>query len=173
MAVALPYMMMAQTAMGTIGALKGGDAAKKQGKIDRAAAYEAGNQHMQNSVEALGDANRKAYEIRRQGKVMESDNVAAMVAAGGSANDAGAIEHLSKIHQANEYDALGAVFEGDQRAADHRKKARAAFYSGDVKYQTGKDLKKASRMEALTTAVGGAKKVYGYYDSKKAPAKEE
>jgi hypothetical protein len=166
-------MMMAQTAMGVAGSLKGGNAAKKQGKLDRAAAYEEGNQHMQNSVEALGDANRKAYEIRRQGKVMESDNVAAMVAAGGSATDAGAIEHLSKIHQVNEYDALGAVFEGDVRAADHRKKARAAFYSGDVAYKKGKDLKKASRMEALTTAVGGAMKVSGYYNDKKAPVKEE
>jgi hypothetical protein len=169
MAAAVPAMMVAQTAMGTLGALKEGSAAYAQGKLDRSAAYEEGNQHLQNSTEALGDANRKAYDIRRQGKIMESDAVAAMVAGGGSASDAGAIEHLSKVHQANEYDALSAVFEGDKRAADHRKAARSAFYSGDVAYQAGKDAKKASYMNALTTAVGGAMKVKGYYDDRAAP----
>lgn len=158
MAAAVPAMMVAQTAMGAYGALQEGKAAYQQGKLDRMSAYNEGRQSLQNAIEAQGAANRQAFDIRHQGKVMESDAVAAMVAAGGSASDSGAIEHLSKIERNVDYEALNAVFEGDVRASEHRKKAQAAFYSGDVAFARGVDARKQSRLNALTTAVGGAAK---------------
>ncbi len=144
MAAVIPFMMNASTVLSTVGALS-------SAQSNKATADYEGRQNQYNAVEAEGDANRQAAEIRRQGNVMESDTVAAMVAAGGSASDAGAIEHLSKIHAANEYDALNAVFQGDVRAREHRMRADAAFKEGD-------NAMRAGYANAVTTAVGGAMK---------------
>lgn len=158
---AAPLLMVGQTVLGSMGQLAGGKAAKKQGKIEQMEAYRQAREHEENAKDEEAAANRQAYEVRRQGKAMEGDAVAAMVAQGGSADDAGAMDTLAGLHQVNEYNALEAIYQGDVRAVGHRKAKSAAIQSGNAAKERGDQAYKDAKWGAVTNLVSGALKLGG------------
>lgn len=148
MADPVSWGMIATTALSAGGSIADGRAQRKD-------AEDMADQYRQKAVEAEGEANRKAHEIRRQGKIMESDTVAAMVASGGMASDAGAQEHLAKLQTSAELGALDAVFQGDVLAKQYRKQAR------ELESQ-GQDAERMGMFKGVTTAIGGAVQLPGF-----------
>jgi hypothetical protein len=90
---------------------------------------------------------RKASEIRRKGRVLESDAKAIMAAGGGVTDDAGAIEQLADIANVTDYNQLAALYEGDTEAEGLRLENR---YN-----------KKITRTKQFATALSGASKAFG------------
>lgn len=138
MAAASAGLMGASTLVGIQGARAEGKAA------EQAADFKAKTQ--------IAGATKKAAEYTREGEMVES-NARAAAAAGGGAFDAGSAERIGKINQQSEYNALAAMYEGEQAASISR-------YEGQLK-------KKAAKTKAISTALSGASQTYSAY---KAPA---
>lgn len=126
----------ASTVIGVKGALAEGKAA------EQAADFKAKTQ--------IAGATKKAAEYTREGKIVESNARAAMAASGG-AFDAGSAERIGKINEQSQYNALAAMYEGEQAAAITK-------YEGEVK-------KKATKMKALSTVLSGGAQMYSSYKS--------
>lgn len=135
MAAAAPYIIMAvSTAMSM-------SAQDEEGEITAA-------QHARAAKASSARGSRESTEVRRQGEIIKSDTVAAMVAGGGVSDDAGAIKHISDIEEAVDFNALAAIYEGETRAKEHR--------------VARKDVKSMTRKRTQATALQGASKAYSY-----------
>lgn len=97
---------------------------------------------------AYARGTREAAEIRRQGDMMQSDAAASMAAGGGVTDDAGAIETMGDIHQVANYNAMTALFEGEERR-------RTDYYEGEAAKWEGRQAKKLSRLSMGATALSG------------------
>lgn len=145
-------------AVSAAGSLTGAEAAGTQSKNVR-------DQHYRRARETLNAAQRKSAEIRRQGKSAVGDSRAAMAAAGGVTDDAGAKEQLDNIEAVSNYNALAALYEGSAGAQQLR-------FAGDVARYSGKMRKKAGIAGAMGGAAQGGAQLYNSFKtpSKAAPA---
>ena len=148
MSSASPYMNMATTLISSQ-AKAGGQRAEGDAAAG-AKEFEAKT--------AMAKGTRKAFEAKREGDIVQSAARAAMAAGGGSASDASAIETLARIKQKAGYNALSALYEGEQAA--------------DISRYEGKIKKIAGRTRALSTTLSGFGKAFkSYKPSTTAPAK--
>ena len=131
-------LQLATTALNTQGILD-------QGKADKASAeFQADSQ--------FAAGTRKAAESRREADIVTSNARAAMAKNGGSAADAGAIETLSKIQQAGEYNAKSDMFEAETAA--------------DITRYEGKLKKQSAKTKAIGTVLSGGSSIYKSYKRK-------
>jgi hypothetical protein len=116
-------MMSMGTGLSAGGQLAGGIQANRSAKF-------SAQQAERNALAELAAGVSEATEQRRQGRAVQSDARAAMAAGGGTTTDPGAIETLGKIGQVSEYNALSALFGGQNRAEALRTAARARRAEG-------------------------------------------
>lgn len=133
MAQAVPALILGSTAL------------DMKAQNDEMKAKAALNERRAKASTATGQ--RKASEIRRKGRVLESDAKAIMAAGGGVTDDAGAIEQLADIANVTDYNQLAALYEGDTEAEGLRLENR---YN-----------KKITRTKQFATALSGASKAFG------------
>jgi hypothetical protein len=133
MAQAVPALILGSTAL------------DMKAQNDEMKAKAALNERRAKASTATGQ--RKASEIRRKGRVLESDAKAIMAAGGGVTDDAGAIEQLADIANVTDYNQLAALYEGDTEAEGLRLENR---YN-----------KKITRTKQLATALSGSSKAFG------------
>lgn len=133
MAAAVPALILGSTAL------------DMKAQNDEMKAKAALNERRAKASTATGQ--RKASEIRRKGRVLESDAKAIMAAGGGVTDDAGAIEQLADIANVTDYNQLAALYEGDTEAEGLRLENR---YN-----------KKITRTKQFATALSGASKAFG------------
>jgi len=86
------------------------------------ASYSA-SQYKQAARAAIATGSRGAYAAGKEGKIVESDARAAMAAGGGDPMDPGMTRLLSRVGRDAQYNALAAMFEGEQRAYGLRTQA--------------------------------------------------
>lgn len=93
------------------------------------------------------EGNRESHEIRRQGRVMQSDAAAAIAGGGGVTDDVAGINVMSDIEQVADYNALNALYEAKSEGRElmHR----------------GHSAQKLGRKRALATLVNTGGKLYG------------
>lgn len=125
-------MQIASTVLGARAANQEGEAAQV------AAEFNAKNQFAQKS--------REAHEEKRKGDILMSNARAAMAAGGGSTMDSGNVYTLSEIGRDANYNALSALYEGEQAAEITR-------YEGRLK-------KRAAKGKAIGTVLSGAGDIY-------------
>ena len=133
MAMAVPALMLGSTAL------------NMKAQNDETKGQAALNLRRAKAATATGQ--RKATEIRRQGRVIQSDARAAMAAGGGVTDDAGAIEQLANIAQVTDYNQLAALYEGDTEA--------------EGLHLENKINKKIGRTKQAATALSGASQAFG------------
>jgi len=133
MAQAVPALILGSTAL------------DMKAQNDEMKAKAALNERRAKASTATGQ--RKASEIRRKGRVLESDAKAIMAAGGGVTDDAGAVEQLADIANVTDYNQLAALYEGDTEAEGLRLENR---YN-----------KKITRTKQFATALSGASKAFG------------
>lgn len=132
--------------MGLIGAstiLERGGAQAEAAEILRAAKYKAQTQRARGT--------RTAYEEKRRGEMVASDARAAMAAGGGTTTGAGAISTLGKIGTETDYNALAALYEGEEEAR--------------ITMIEGKRQAKAAKRRGLSTLISGGAGIYKAYKS--------
>ena len=133
MAAAVPALILGSTAL------------DMKAQNDEMKAKAALNERRAKASTATGQ--RKASEIRRKGRVLESDAKAIMAAGGGVTDDAGAVEQLADLANVTDYNQLAALYEGDTEAEGLRLENR---YN-----------KKITRTKQFATALSGASKAFG------------
>lgn len=126
----------------------------EQGAAAESAAKAAAQQGVKNATASEAEGLRRAAEINRQGDLLQSDAVAAMVASGGVSDDVGAIKTLADIEQVSDYNALSALFESRSRADQQR-------YAAQITREEGHQARKASYVRAGATMLTGASMAYG------------
>lgn len=149
MAAALPIMMVASTVLGTVGAFQQGQAAQK------AAAFEAA-QADQQAGQVRAQSQRVAEEERRKTRVLQSRTQALAAASGAGAQDPTVVNLDAQIGATGEYNALSALYEGENKARGYEMQADAARYEGA-------QTKKAYQMKGLTTALSGGSSLFQRY----------
>lgn len=140
-------LMVASTALKVGGSLAEGAAAED------AANYEA-QQLERNANARMAEATGVSYEAGREGRILQSDARAAMVAGGGSATDAGATEIIGKIGRDSAHNVLAALFTGRSESDTLKDQANARRYEGKM-------AKRKATISAISSAIEGASSFMG------------
>lgn len=140
---------VASTALQAAGTLAAGSAAKKE------AFFEA-QQMQQQAGQERATSQRVAIEKRREAGIAGSRAQALAAAGGGSATDPTVVNIQSNIAGEGEYNALSALYTGEERA-------RGLEEGADAKIYEGRTAKRASLMKAGATILGGASSLMGKY----------
>lgn len=138
--------------LGGLGAMQAGKAANVNAKFQAA-------QLEQQAGQERASSQRVALEERRRAKITASNAQAAAAASGGSATDPTVLNITGDIAKQGEYNALSALFEGEE-------KARGLGLQASSTRMEGKQAKRAGMISGISTIVGG---VGGSLMSKYAP----
>ncbi len=149
MAVALPFIMIAATALSAVGQMQQADAAEE------AANFTAGQQE-QRAGQERAVSQRRAIEARRQSKVLGSRALAVAGARGAGVSDPTVVNEIADIDRVGEYNALTALFEGEETGRGLEQSAANARRTGIASAQ-------AARLSAAGTALNGATSFYERY----------
>lgn len=149
MADPVTWVIIASTALKAGGSIMEGNAA------DQAAKFEA-KQIEQNATARYAQGTREVDEALREGRIVASNARAAMAASGGLASDPGAIEHLAKINEEADYNALAALYSAETDVQGMQSQAAARRFEGKL-------AKKTSRIKALSTVISGGGDAYSSY----------
>ena len=148
------------SAMGTIAA---GNAAAQAGEAGQASQYYRAKQEEMAATESRASAQRSAFEQRRKGKFLLSTLQARAAASGGGADDETVLDLAGDIAGRSEYDALFDMYRGENRARGYQDAAVGSRMTGDAARAEGIAKKKASRLSAIGTIVGGAGSAMNVY----------
>lgn len=151
MAAALPFIMVASTALSAVGQLQQGEAAQ-------ASANFAATQQEQQAGQDRASAQRVAIERRRQSRILQSRALAAAGASGAGVSDPTVVNELADIDRVGEFNALTAIFEGEESARGREMSAASSRSSGAA-------AARAARTQAFGTALSGATSFYERYGS--------
>lgn len=132
------------TATTAFGQMAQGDAAEADAKF-------RAQQMRRKAIAEEASSQRDAIEERRKAMLLQS-RATMLAAAGGTGVDIGAMDIISKIQREGEFNALTALFEGEERAATLRTGAEVSEFQGERE-------KKASRIKAISTIFSGAGKL--------------
>lgn len=140
------------SAMGTIA---GGNAAKDAGIRGQQSMEFKAKQEEQAAQESRAVAQRSALDKRRQGALALSTLQARAAASGGGADDPGVLTLAGDIAGRGEYEALNDMFKGENRSRGLMDQAVGSRMTGDALRAEGEAKKRASKMAAVGTIIGG------------------
>lgn len=140
--------MVAGTVLSAVGARNEGIQA------DRAASYEA-DQLENNANQGRAISQRQAIEERRKATLLES-TLRNRAAASGGGGDVGVIDLAQDIDAQGEYNAMSALYEGEE-------KGRNLEGAASVRRWEGKNARKAGNLKAISTVLSSAGSMYGKY----------
>lgn len=145
LAAALPFISAGLSAVGTVigaqGALEAGAAAQAE------ANFKAKQQEMKaNEERAVGQ--RQMFDKQRQTDLTQSRLRAVAASSTGDSTDTGVLNLGGQIESLGEYDALNAMYRGENAARGYEDMATASRLSGE-------NAAKASRWKAAGTLIDG------------------
>lgn len=158
----------AGTAVSAAGTLAAGRAAQDAGMRGQQAAYFEAAQQEQQAQESRAAAQRGALEKRREGRLLLSKLQARAAASGGGADDPTVLDLGGDIAQRSEYDALFEMYRGENRARGLEDQAMGSRMTGDARRAEGEAKKRAAKLSAIGTIIGGASSMAGTYGGSKA-----
>lgn len=138
-------MMIAGSLVSASGTLAAGKAQEDVAKFEAA-------QLDQRAMAERATASRDAAEARRQGRLAQSRLQAVAASSGGGQP----IDLVSRLEGESEYNALRALYEGDERAAGFRMQGAASRFEG-------RQRRRASRIEATGTLIRSGASLLGKY----------
>lgn len=164
--LALPLALTAAgTAISAMGTIAGGNAAAEAGERQQEAYYYRAKQEEQAAQESRASAQRAALEKRREGRFLQSKLQARAAASGGGADDPTVLNLSADIARRSEYDALFDMYRGENRARGLEDEAFGSRMTGDAARIEGIQKKKASRIAAIGTIIGGASSMASTYSN--------
>jgi hypothetical protein len=139
--------------LGTVGTILGGASTIMGGGEAEAAAKQQSAQLKANAIAEGATAQRQAINERQKARLLQSRVTALTAAGGGDTTDAGTQDILSDLENQGEYNALTALWNGDDRAAGLRSQANATMYEG-------KATKRSSYAKGAGTILSGGQSLY-------------
>lgn len=118
--------------------------------------------------EATGQ--RKAAEIKRQNRLIQSKVIARNAAAGGSSLDKNTSDLLIDLEGEGEYAALNALYEGSDRADNLRNQAIGLSNKANVARYEGRQARKAANIGALSSILQSGGQAATFYSKYNNPA---
>lgn len=140
MAQAMMAAQLAGTAMSVVGSIEEGNQAR------RAANFQAA-QAIQQAGQERATGQRAALEARREANLADS-RAQAIAAAGGGGGDVGTINLRAAIRSEGDYNALRAMYQGEDKAVGLETAASAKKYEGQ-------QAKRASVIRAVGQGLSG------------------
>lgn len=119
-------------------------------------------QYERNAGQAQAVGQRRAEEMRRQGRLLASR---AQALAGGGASDESVVKTIADITAESEFRALTSLFESDVEAQDLRERARARVFEGERTHRS-------SQYTTAGTLFGAGASLYSKYGGN-GPAKTD
>lgn len=159
------------TAVSSIGSLVEGNAAARAAKRAAKSTKKAGNaeaaQYQQQAGAERATAQRQAIEERRAARLAESRAIAVAAASGGGASDPSVTKIIGDLAADGEYNALSALYTGEESARGLESAAAGAQYEGRnvaSAYRTrASGYRSAARNTAIGTALDGLSTFYDKY----------
>lgn len=154
---------LAGTAISASGTIASGKAAKDAGIRSMQAQEFKAAQYEQAAQESRASAQRAALERRRDVKLAESTLQARAASSGGGADDPTIVQLGENIAGRGEYQALGEMFRGENRARGLLDEATGARFTGEAELAAGKAKQQASEYSAAGTILSGVGTLFGKY----------
>lgn len=160
-----------QTAISSVGSLMEGNAAsraaKRAAKDSKKAGKFEGAQYRQQAGQERAGSQRQAIEERRAARIAQSRAVAVAAASGAGASDPTVMNIVGNLAADGEYNALSALFSGEEAARGLENAASGAEYEGRSSaagYRTRANAyRSAARNTAIGTALDGMSTFYDKY----------
>lgn len=144
------------TVLNAFGAIKSGNAAADAGRAQQLQAEYQAQQLEQNAGQDIATGQRAAAEQLRQARLLQSRALAVAAASGGGAMDPSVLNIIGGIDMEGKLAADIEMYNAKESARGKKDDARALRYTGQEYAAAGKETKRASRLTALTTVLGGA-----------------
>lgn len=148
----LPSLMAAGTALSAYGQYRAGQSAARKQRFEA-------RQMAQQAQQAQASSQREAYEVERQGRLLQSRALAVAAASGGGASDPTVMNQIARLAGETEYKKMVALYEGESRAD-------ALSLSAAVSRQDASELEKAGIIAAGGTVLSGGTSLYSKYGTK-------
>lgn len=152
--VAIP-LMIAGTVMSAAGQLRAGNAAAEAGMAQEQASRYAADQADAQAGQEIAMSQREAQDARRQERFAQSRLQALAAASGGGATDPTVLNLSSGIAEEGTYNALTALYNGEERARALRTTAIANRFEGAQYRRAGEVKRKSSQFAAVGTLLQG------------------
>jgi hypothetical protein len=171
-------LMVASTAIGTVGSLVGASAsasaAKDEGKAQEAMAEYHASQLRYKAGQERASSQKAAEGERRRGKLAQSRAKAVAAASGGGATAPTVMDILGRLRGQGEYNAQVALYEGEEAAKGLEGQADAAIAQGKYARAAGdyrsKFTKRMSYVQAAGNLAEGASTFYSKYWPENSPS---
>lgn len=156
-------LMVAGTAVQFIGGMKQASAIKAAGRAQLQEAEYRAALGRQIAGQQRATAQRAAIEESRQTKLAQS-RAQAVGAAQGSAGDPSVLNLMAGIGAEGKYNALTAIYEGEDKAQQLESGADLALYEGQSAYRAAKSEASSKRLETIGKAAGSMFSMYAPAD---------
>lgn len=143
------------SALGTLGSAS---AQRQAGAAQQAQYAFKAAQEEQQATQAIAASQRQMFDTQRKTALTQSTLQARAAADGGSATDTTALNLSQDIAGRGEYNALGDLFQGEDKAAGLRAQAEADRYSGAA-------ARAGANASANATILGGIGSMAGKFGS--------
>lgn len=167
LAVAGTVMTVASAADARSQAKDDANAARARGEQAAQGSENEAAQLQQQAGQQRASAQREAQEQRRRAAIASSN---AQARAGGGSTDSSILGLTGDIAGEGEYNALTAMYEGEERAIGSETQASAAIAQagqyragGEAGYQRGQSAARAATTRGFTSALTGASSLYSKY----------
>jgi hypothetical protein len=161
---AIPIGLMAGgTILSAAGQIQAGNAAAAYGQSQQQAAnYSAAVLDTQAGQERAS-SQRSAEIIRRNATLANSAVTARAAASGGGVTNPTVTNIEGRIAGMGEYNALSALYSGEERARGEENQATLDRYTGQAELQAGKAKQSASQIGAFASILSGGSSLYTKY----------
>lgn len=165
-AAVVPYiptiLQVGGSLMGAAGAVSAGGAAYSQAMGAASQADYQAAQLTQNAGQTRASAQRTAIDQRRQADISISNLRAAT---GGGSSDASILGLTGKIAGEGEYNALTAMYEGEEQAMGDEARARTARWQASQYRAAAEDKRSAGGIGGLTSLLSAGSTLYTKFGS--------
>lgn len=146
----------AGSAVSAMGTIAGGKAAEQAGMATQQSMNFRAKQEEMAAQESRAAAQKIALEKRHEGKLAQSTLQARAAAGGGGADDPTILNLSEDIAGRTEYLSLMEMYKGENRARGLEDQAIGSRMTGDAAFAEGQMKKKAAKLSAIGTIIGGA-----------------
>jgi len=161
---------MALTGVGTgisaANSIAGGDYAAQIGRAKQAEANFEADQDVTNAAGEIATAQRQGIDVNQRAGLLRSSAVAQAAANGVNAATGSALANQAQITARGRYQADMDLWSGQNQASGLMNRAAAKRYTGELNALAGEEVRRASRLNALSTIAGGGASLLRMYGGK-------
>jgi len=143
------------TGISAVNTLAGGGYAAQIGRAKQAEANFEADQDVSNAAGEIASAQRQAINVNQKADLLRSSAVANAAANGVNTGTGSTLTNQAQIAARGRYQADMDLWSGENQASGLMNRAAAKRYTGELDALAGEEMRRASRLNALSTLAGG------------------